>query len=223
MNTLRTLGLAAAFTLVGYQGAFAATYEAIYKGTTTFGTTTADVEADFFYDVSQGTVTNTTTPNPITEGGTLVDSHYQGTPDYESGRLYISTLGTYYLGSETSFSADYDEYPDIGQSAVSHRISGLDGTLSGSFLAPGASTIPANVADPIPLLTSGGGGGDYAITDGPSGGFTITSVEVDVTDVSSVPLPASAPLFGAAVVVLGALDRCFRRKSGAAGRAVSAA
>lgn len=115
------------------------------------------------------------------------------------------------------FAADFTGLTGIGNSQnytvdfYSPGLVDLNFQLGQNLQTP---MIPDSVTTPF-SATNVGGTSDFQM-DGNTYGDELTVTSLNVSIVSSVPLPASAPMFGAALLALGAVGYRMKRKTAAA-------
>lgn len=160
-------------------------------------------DTTFIYNVINDLVIPFNSGGPNTKDADALKFTYSPGGSTLDGSFLIS--GYNYLGDEASISGDFHYYDlatklDISTNGTSYEITGGKGELSLSVL----STF--YVIDPFPGGLTQHYGVDYASIniDGVVG-------YIDTSNVSAVPLPASAPLFGAALLALGGVGYASRR------------
>lgn len=176
----------------------AAQLEATYTGVVTSGADTGETFiATFLYDTSVAPVTT----NPP------LNSFFSDAGGGETATLALSGGTSFTYSAETSFSAD--NFNNGTTSGTEHDIAGLNGFLSLSTQSAGTG-IPFDLEVPFSPVASSTSFGQYGNMI-ELGELQVATVEVSL--VSAVPLPASAPMLGAALLVLGAVGyRANRRK-----------
>ena len=118
------------------------------------------------------------------------------------------------IGGGKPVTFDGASYGSIGEtsnatgSSQSHDITSAAGSDVNSFIQAGAGALPDSIVTPFSYTVSAGdfASGSFTLVDGGFASFAPTSISL-----STVPLPSALPMFGAAVLGLGALQIARRR------------